>query len=85
MRFFDLLPGLARYTFPDYRAEYDGKEVDQKLLTEDIPLEAVEETEADHADGNLSQQSFTHACFDQIDTVTEAKGGAEVPLFRPRD
>ena len=58
-RFFDLLPGLARYTFPDYRAKYDGQKVDQQLLQEDIPLEAVEEAEEDQAAGNLSQQSFT--------------------------
>ncbi len=85
MYFSELLPDLARYTFLDYRAQYDGKGIDQKHLTEDIPLVAAEESESDHGDGNLSQQSFTHAYFDQIDTFMEAKGGAAVPLFRPRD
>ena len=34
----DLLPGLARYTSPNYLDEYDGQQVDPQILEEDVPL-----------------------------------------------
>ena len=44
-----MLPGLARYNFSDYRAHYDGQQVDMKELLEDIPAIPLEEKVEDTA------------------------------------
>ena len=61
-----MLPGLARYTFPDYRAHYDGQQVDMNELLEDIPAILLEEKVEEEAVETLSQQSFVHVLFDGV-------------------
>ena len=85
MKFFDMVSEIARDRSPGYMASYDGDEVDKKILTEDIPLQPLEETEADQELGNLSQQSFVHRHFDDPVTVTKAKGKKTIFIYKPKD
>ena len=61
-----MLPGLARYHFSDYRAHYDGQQVDMKELLEDIPAIPLGEKVEDEAVKTLSQQSFVNVLFDGV-------------------
>ena len=80
-----MLPGLARYTFPDYRSHYDGQPMDVNNLPEDIPAILLEEKEDDTEVEQLSQQSFVNALFDGVKAINEKKNESKITVYRPRD
>lgn len=43
------------------------------------------ENDGDAEKGRLSQQSFVHGMFDQVDIIFERMNRDSTPLYRPRD